>query len=251
MHFRVNCNLRGVRTGFIKKVYLIYTMTKKSLNNHQEVYVTKMYESGDSGSEIAEKFNVSETTIRRILKKKRVKIRPLCKAIKLSFKRYPNRNHFIKDIEVPQTEEEIENEAEIIGIILGDGCISKDYSIYVKVSEKDFAENFLHLVQKTYGLTSNIKIRDNCYACDIHCKILVKRIKNLIKNNKKIPEFVLKGTDNIKARFIRGFVDAEGSMDVIYNRRQIVITQKDTGLLEDIQKVLLSIGIQSKLIKKI
>ena len=156
----------------------------------------------------------------------------------------------LKKIEYPYTYEEILNESEIMGIILGDGHImASDRSIRLRVRELDFCQNFKKLIEKTYGIKATLdnKYYYNCYA---HSTLLAKRIIKLTRYNKEIPEFILKGDNKIKARFIRGFFDAEGSMDVIYNRRQIVLTQNNEKMLLQIKSLLLDIGIQSKFVKK-
>ena len=154
----------------------------------------------------------------------------------------------LKEIEIPQTYEEILDEAEIFGIMMGDGYCG-NYLIRLKVKDLDFCQHFSNLITRTYGIYAPIKKRDY-YACFAHSALLAKRVAKLTKNNFRIPEFILKGDKFIKARFIRGFSDAEGSVDVIYNRRQIVITQKNIPMLEQIKQLLLDLDIQSKVVIK-
>lgn len=157
----------------------------------------------------------------------------------------------LKTIEIPKTIMELEDEAEILGIIIGDGSIQHGgYDIRLQVREKDFAENFANLIKKTYGL--NVSLTYPKYYCVYVCtKKLCRRIIKLTANNKVIPQHIFLGTEEIKARFIRGFSDSEGSVDNLYNRRQIVITQKNLEVLEGLQKLLLDLGITSTIyIKK-
>ena len=166
------------------------------------------------------------------------------------FKGFCLKSKNLKEIEVPQTYEELLDEAEIVGIMLGDGHLRSDRGyIRLRVRELDFCLHFAALIKRTYGIDAPVddKYYYNCYA---YSTLLAKRLAKLTKNNAQIPEFVLKGDKNIKARFIRGFSDSEGSVDVIYNRRQIVITQADTALLEKIKRLLWDIGIQSKVLRK-
>lgn len=155
-----------------------------------------------------------------------------------------------KNIHIPNTPKEIENEAEIIGIIMGDGHINqKSAYLRLRVREKDFTENFSNLIRKTYGVKAPI-FKKQYYESYVFSTLLVKRISYLTKNNKEIPKFILNGSKEAKARFIRGFVDSEGSVDVIYNRRQIVVTHSNIKFLNQIKDMLLDIGIQSKYVKK-
>lgn len=156
----------------------------------------------------------------------------------------------LKEVHFPENYEEILNEAEIIGIMLGDGHIyPNNRSLRLRVRELDFCQNFKNLVECTYGIKAKI---DNkyYYNCYVHSTLLTKRIINLTNHNKKIPKFILKRDNKIKARFVRGFFDSEGSMDVIYNRRQIVLTQKNKEILLQIKSLLHNLGIQSKYFEK-
>ena len=87
----------------------------------------------------------------------------------------------------------------------------------------------------------------NCYA---NSTLLTKRIVQMTEHNKEIPKFVLKGDAKIKARFMRGFFDSEASMDVTYNRRQIVLTQNNEKMLKQVRSLLWDINIQSKYVRK-
>lgn len=156
----------------------------------------------------------------------------------------------LKQIRCPDSYEDISNESEIIGIMLGDGHIMQNnMSIRLRVRELDFAQNFKSLIEKTYGINAPLdnKYYYNCYA---HSKLLTHRMIYLTKHNKEIPRFILEGTQDIKARFLRGFFDSEGSVDTLYNRRQIVLTQNNEKMLLQIRSLLFDIGIQSKYFKK-
>ncbi|MEK6937269.1 MAG: LAGLIDADG family homing endonuclease [Nanoarchaeota archaeon] len=157
-----------------------------------------------------------------------------------------------KEIRIPRKALDLENEAEIIGIILGDGYINKkEYSIRLKVRENDFINNFANLIKKTYGIGTRYKYYDYP-CCYVHSINLASRINKLTNKKQRIPNFIICGSKNIKARFLRGFFDSEGSVDVLekYHRRQIVLTQKNIPWLKQIKTMLFDIGIQSKIYKK-
>jgi len=156
----------------------------------------------------------------------------------------------LKKIHHPNNYNEILNEAEIIGIMLGDGNIMHNHrSIRLRVRELDFCLNFKRLIEKTYRIetTMDNKYYYNCYA---NSTLLTQRIIKLTNYNKVIPEFVMNGDIKIKARFLRGFFDSEASMDVIHNRRQIVLTQDNKKMLLQIKSLLYDLRIQSKYAKK-
>lgn len=155
-----------------------------------------------------------------------------------------------KPIREPTSYEDILDEAEIIGIMLGDGHIATQRGyLRLRVRELDFCQNFKHLVERVYSIKAPLdnKYYYNCFA---YSTLIVKRISNMTSNNKEIPLFVLKGDNNIKARFLRGFFDSEGSVDVIEHRRQIVLTQNNEKMLLQIMSLLFDLGIQSKYLKR-
>lgn len=156
----------------------------------------------------------------------------------------------LKRIHYPSSYDDILAESEIIGIMLGDGNIMHNKrSIRLRVRELDFCLNFKRLVEKTYRINTTLdnKYYYNCYA---NSTLLTQRIIRLTNGNKEIPEFILGGDNKIKARFLRGFFDSEGSVDLIENRRQIVLTQNNEKMLLQIKSLLWDLEIQSKYVKK-
>lgn len=160
------------------------------------------------------------------------------------------KSRLLKKINYPSSYDDILAESEIIGIMLGDGNIMHNKrSIRLRVRELDFCLNFKKLIEKTYRINTTLdnKYYHNCYA---NSTLLTQRIINLTNDNKEIPEFILEGNNKIKARFLRGFFDSEGSVDLIKNRRQIVLTQNNERLLLQIKSLLFDLEIQSKYVKK-
>ena len=67
----------------------------------------------------------------------------------------------LKKIKYPKFYEEILDESEIIGIMLGDGHLSKKGRyLRVRVREKDFCQNFRDLVERTYGIRSKFQKKE-------------------------------------------------------------------------------------------
>jgi len=153
----------------------------------------------------------------------------------------------LKEIHIPRTYQEILNEAEVVGIMLGDGYLGPHYA-RLKVKDRDFVYNFFNLIQNTYHIKPSM-VKKEYYECYVFNKLLRERMRELI-SNKSIPEFILKGDSKLKARFIRGFSDAEGCVDATNYRRQIVITQLNLELLKTLKDMFLDIKIQGKLFLK-
>jgi intein/homing endonuclease len=132
---------------------------------------------------------------------------------------------------------------------MGDGHISAR-AIRLKVTQKDFREKFAQCIKKAYHFKPILRKERNAFICDVHRVLVAKRVKELTKDLKEIPNFIMNSNPKIKASFIRGFADAEGSFDDSGNRRQIVITQDNTRILEAIHKLLLDLGIQNTIYHK-
>lgn len=203
-----------------------------------------------TGVEIAEKLGISKTTVYNKLRKVNVKIRNNKEAQKFAYfrGRFNNNNH-PKPIAYPRSIKEKVAEAYAIGAVMGDGYVSSK-AVRLKVTRKDFRDGFARCIKTAYHFQPNIREKGNIYVCDV-CRILVaKRIRCLTEDLKEVPNFVMDGSQKIKAGFIKGFSDAEGCFDDSHNKRQIVITQKDTKILERIQKLLLDLKIQSIIYRK-
>jgi len=140
-------------------------------------------------------------------------------------------------------------EAYAIGALMGDGYLAKRM-VRLKVTQKNFMKEFAKCIQKTYKIIPHIKEDKNLFICTVHRVLLAKRLNKLTDGGSKIPSFIINGNDRLKASFLKGFADAEGSIDDTNHKHQIVITQKNRELLEKIQELLLSLRIQSKIYKK-
>jgi hypothetical protein len=202
-----------------------------------------------TGPEIAKKFGVCKHTIYKILKRHKIPIRNNRDAQKIRLKHHKVKGHPRNNIRVPSKKYQKICEAYIIGALLGDGHLT-DYMIRLKVTQKDFRDEFSNCIKKAYKFIPRIKEKNNIFLCRVHSVLLSKRLKRFTKNNSDIPFFVMNGNNEIKANFIKGFADAEGCVDLNYNKHQIVIVQKNIKILKKIQKLLLDLKIQSKIYRK-
>ncbi|MBI2598278.1 MAG: hypothetical protein HYW50_03720, partial [Candidatus Diapherotrites archaeon] len=150
-------------------------------------------------------------------------------------------SHKFKELHAPQffTEET----AQITGYLLGDGNLDKR-SVRFRDARKDVLESYAGLIKKTFKADTNItKIKNkNCYQISINSKEIKEFFENI---NKNWTNMVPKSSPAIVKSFIKGFVDAEGSVDK--KTRRISIAQKNEQTLRIIQMLLLRFGISSKI----
>ena len=84
----------------------------------------------------------------------------------------------LKEFHIPNTYGEILNEAEIIGIILGDGHVNlKGGYIRIRVNELDFCKNFSVLIKSTYKIDA--KIDNKYYLYGIDYTIIIKNARTI------------------------------------------------------------------------
>jgi len=210
--------------------------------------IIKMYKDY-TGPEIAKKFGVSKHSIYKILKKHKIPIRNNRDAQKIRLKRHKVEGRPKNNFRIPSTNHEKNCEAYIIGALLGDGYLT-DNMIRLKVTQKDFRDEFVNCIKKAYQITPRIKEKNDIFLCAVHSVLLCNRLKRITKNDSDIHFFVMNGSNEIKANFIKGFADAEGCVDLSCNKYQIVIAQKNIKMLKKIQRLLLDLKIQSKIYRK-
>jgi intein-encoded DNA endonuclease-like protein len=129
----------------------------------------------------------------------------------------------------------------ICGAILGDGYLSKNsFRLGIRVTDKDFIKEFENnlstiINSKNYSIYRTIENNSLIYRINVTCHNLYRFIKDIEKVKSLAKVF--------PSKFIRGFVDAEGSVELSWSRKekkwkrdlQIYNTNKD--LLEFIKEL--------------
>lgn len=130
-------------------------------------------------------------------------------------------------MKLPQLENK--NLAEFIGILLGDGSITRKYQNRVQITlnknELQYAKYIVRLIKNLFDVEPSIKFRRTENALDI--KICKKNIVNFLLDNvglkqapkwnrQIVPEIYLK--NNLERFILRGYFDTDGSV-VITNRK--------------------------------
>ncbi len=133
------------------------------------------------------------------------------------------------------------NLGQICGYFLGDGNFEKR-GIRFKDERKDILMIYNNLFKKVFGVEGKIsKMKNkNCFTLNINSKE-IKDLFSLI-----LPEIfniISKSEKEVVKSFIKGFVDAEGHIDI--TKPKITVAQKEKTILKYIQLFLLRFGIRS------
>lgn len=155
-----------------------------------------------------------------------------------------------KNIVIPPLDEGM---AWLMGNIQGDGYVgltskSGEISIAIHADDVDhklYAEEQLRRFGVATGLTKP-KVSDNCFKVRVKSKQLATFLYEHVKQPKmplKVPEFIKRATPRIKACFIQGLMDADGS---IKTRPMLVVTTVYPDYAREIQALFMSIGIMSR-----
>ncbi|MDH5685413.1 MAG: hypothetical protein OEY73_02650, partial [Hadesarchaea archaeon] len=148
-----------------------------------------------------------------------------------------------------------------LGLVFGDGCVSKGY-VCISFTESDIemVHYFSEVSKELFGRTPSIsQIKGRKFTSPfsgkeyerkplIRASLGSKTISSWIKTNFKhdgklmIPDLLFEAPIEVKASFLKGFFDAEGSFSV----GNLRLSQKDGEILKQIQKMLISFGIESR-----
>jgi len=157
--------------------------------------------------------------------------------------------------------------AYVLGVLCGDGSLhigEKNYQYVVQLNslqscDKDFAEAFADAIEATYGLKCTVAKtigygwggRRKCLNVRIYSKIVTLDLVRYDPSGGgfktatwRVPKEIFYSGLSIKAAFIRGFADSEGSV----SKSQNIISLYSSNLagLYDILKLLQDLGINGK-----
>jgi stage V sporulation protein R len=161
-----------------------------------------------------------------------------------------NIRHCLKKIKIPN--KMTLELAELIGVIIGDGCIvSKGSSrniitVAVGLDCKYYAKHVSNLFYKCFGEKAKIYKKPNCFCVTFCSKIALdfldfiglKKGSNFL--NKRIPHSIWQSSFEFKAACIKGLFDTDGHVSSC-----ISYSSKSKQLIDDIQLILSEMGIFS------
>lgn len=150
--------------------------------------------------------------------------------------------------------------AYICGLICGDGNLFKskkgDYLITVHNIETKLLDKSIEIFEKNFDYSTKIKQGHHCFKIEVRSEVIhsflnkIMEIESGRKKNIKIPS-KLKKEKKLVMAFIAGFFDAEGNVALKKNNMtcQISLSQKQKGILEEIQRELEGEEIPTRLTK--
>lgn len=145
---------------------------------------------------------------------------------------------------------------ELLGYFLGDGSLSNSNHVTLHVGNKKELVSYFSPILKKYSGSSYVIERDNQYIIDTHKKKFADDLREVFGVNisdakeKIIPDKLLENdTDTIKA-ILRGLFTADGSIYDSNGTITISLSSSSKRLLEQVQIMLLFLGIPSTLTKE-
>jgi DNA repair protein RadA len=131
--------------------------------------------------------------------------------------------------------------SQIYGYFVGDGNF-EERGLRFKDERLEVLETYRDLFKEVFGVEGSItKMKSkNCFTLNINSKE-IKDFFFIISQN--VLDIVAKSKKNVVGSFIKGFVDAEGHIDL--KRPKITIAQKEKKILRYLQLFLLRFGIRS------
>lgn len=145
--------------------------------------------------------------------------------------------------------------AKFIAHVQADGCFSKERD-YFRYFNKDLTliKDFSDCVKNAFGITcKEPHTGKTCYQIGFRNKQLAEKLKNINFNsaNWRIPQFVKKGTKNIKSAYLQAFFDDESCVTFRKRKegydRSIRLQSINQNGIKSLKKLLKSIKINSKL----
>ncbi|WP_282034573.1 LAGLIDADG family homing endonuclease [Metabacillus indicus] len=211
------------------------SINRKCLLESEEVI--RLYKDGKSTSEIAELAGVTAGSIRNILSKHDVEMRP-----RGSWKRKYSLNEDYFKMWTP-------NMAYILGFILADGTIAKGtQSVIIAQKETEILERIKNEFKTVQPLYKNEKT--GVFLLNLNSKILKKDLIELhgVTSKKSLTIDFPDVPEEYMAHFIRGYFDGDGN---IYSRGYMVsFVGGSLTFMEKLKEVFNKVGFDPYLVQK-
>ncbi|MDP7506728.1 MAG: LAGLIDADG family homing endonuclease [Candidatus Woesearchaeota archaeon] len=227
MRYKINLLIRQLLRQYYKK--LLKTSIRTNLKNL--IYKSK---------------SISESQLDVIVKISRIPRKSL-KLIEAKFHSERNFGKYLKPIKI-QFEGKVQDFAEFIGIMLGDGNIYRDsIRIIISSEEQEFKEHIKKLFKKLFGIGPKVYKSKRSKSVSIYVyskelRILLEKYGlgqgNKVKRNIQVPKWIK--TNKTFSRYcIRGMIDTDGCTHYHKRDKQLYISfhNRASNLLTDLQKM--------------
>ncbi|MBD2505340.1 LAGLIDADG family homing endonuclease [Anabaena azotica] len=161
---------------------------------------------------------------------------------------YQKMSRYYKHIlELPNTL--TEDLAWALGVMIGDGSYRdrRDGTIEITNQDLELIRKYVSIFEG-FGLKVSVKSKRNHYRIYFICKPFRNWLENLgldyaLAFNKKTPHVIFSATAKVRAAYLRGLFDTDGSVGKTNTR----FTSSSRKLVEEVHSLLLSLGIVSVL----
>ncbi|MDI6798543.1 MAG: LAGLIDADG family homing endonuclease [Candidatus Aenigmarchaeota archaeon] len=135
---------------------------------------------------------------------------------------------------------------QIIGHVIGDGGIKKNYSVHYTNGSKILINQFKRDMREIFGDIEAYEFEDEGIITINFPSIVGLMLSSLFRSNirevKCIPPHLLKSNEECKALFLRALFDDEGSVSIPKHTIEFVMANKI--VVEDVKKMLKEFGIR-------
>lgn len=142
------------------------------------------------------------------------------------------------------------------GLFIGDGFTNinrNSYDIYMSIGkdEAEFAQFYDKLIKELFDRQCVHVHKSRELTRRFTDKNLVKILNDSVGNSaytKRVPEWIKRGSYDIKLAFLQGFLDTDGSVFYDNGRVRVNFTSVNLELLEDIQDLLFALEIKNSIV---
>ena len=220
----------------------------------------EMYQKGIPARAIARKFKRDTSTILDHLRRRKVLIRTVKEAMKIGMaKDYIKHNTH----KIPASSKNLTLEkAYVLGVSCGDGWLwykpGECYQIGLGVIDEEFRDYFRDCLFKVYNVRASKELaKENNEKCNVQyvtrlcSKAACDDLKSIGDEFKtvvwEVPDIIKRADIKIQAKFVQGFADSEGGVDVEERRVNLTSTNKEG--LEQVQELINNFKIRSTIQK--
>ncbi len=135
-----------------------------------------------------------------------------------------------------------------LGLLIGDGCLTRDNIVSLSSADKEIADFFININKNVFSLETRYDNKYGYIINSIYFRELLKQIgmDKVDSHNKSIPKCILKAPKNIIASFLSGLFDTDGTVD----KRRVSYCTSSEKLSKQVQIILSNFGIICNRIKR-
>lgn len=148
--------------------------------------------------------------------------------------------------------------ARLLGYLVAEGACAEERRMSFSITDEDTALDFTRCVQAVFGVQPSIARRPyvrsdgeekTLYAVELSRQTIVEALGRLgllaRSADKTVPEIVRRAPRGLVVEFLRAYFDGDGGGGTYSNRAVVAVTSISHRLLQEVQLLLLNLGIVS------